>query len=63
MAYPCGVCNACVVDFIKNNTGVKYARVADVTKEFEPFEDLYQYKGILYHHKNWDMLFDLGKSF
>lgn len=25
--------------------------------------DLYQYKGTLYHHKDWDKLFNIGKSF
>ena len=63
MAYPCGGCNAHVADFIKNNTGVKYACVADVIKEFEPFEDLYQYKGSLYRRENWVLLFDLEKNF
>ncbi len=65
MAYPCGGvnCNERVADIIKNNTVVEYARTVDVTKSFEPFTDLYQYKGTLSHHKNWDMLFDMGKEF
>lgn len=65
MAYPCGGinCDDRVADIIKNNTIIKYARTIDVTKSFEPYNDLYQYKGTLYHHKNWDILFDMGKEF
>lgn len=65
MAYPCGGknCDNRVADIIKNNTPIKYARTIDVTKSFEPFDDLYQYKGSLYHHENWDILFDMGKKF
>lgn len=65
MAYPCGGknCDKRVADLIKNNTPIKYARTIDTTKSFEPYTDLYQYKGTLYHHKDWDMLFDTGKKF
>lgn len=65
MAYPCGGinCDKRTADIIKNNTPIKYARTVDVTKSFEPFSDLYQYKATLYHHANWDMIFDMGKKF
>ena len=65
MAYPCGGvnCNERVANIIRNNTCIKYARTGDVTHSFEPFDDMYQYKGTLYHHKDWDMLFDVGKQF
>ena len=65
MAYPCGGvnCNKRVADIIKNNTCIKYARTIGVTQSFEPYENLYQYKGTLYHHRNWDMLFDMGRKF
>ena len=65
MAYPCGGvnCNDRVADIIKNNTPIKYSRTIDVTKSFEPYGDLYQYKGTLYHHANWEQLFDFGKAF
>ena len=65
MAYPCGPpnCNQRVANIIKNNTIIKYARTVDVTKSFESYEDLYQYKGTLYHHKDWNILFDMGKKF
>ena len=65
MAYPCGGvnCNDRVADIIKANTPIKYSRTIDVTKSFEPYEDLYQYKGTLYHHGNWDELFSMGEAF
>ncbi len=52
-----------VADIIKNNTPIKYARTVAVTHSFEPFEDMYQYKGTLYHHADWDMLFEMGRKF
>ena len=65
MAYPCGGvnCNDRVAEIIKKNTIIKYARTIGVTKSFEPFHDLYQYQGTLYHHGNWEILFDMGKKF
>lgn len=65
MAYPCGApnCDNRVANIIKENTGVRYARTVTVTKSFEPFCDLYQYQGTLFHHGNWDILFDMGKAF
>lgn len=65
MAYPCGGvnCDDRVAEIIKNNTPIRYARTIDVTKSFEPYEDLYQYNGTLYHHKYWDNLFEMGEKF
>ena len=65
MAYPCGGinCDERVADIIKSNTSIKYARTVGVTKSFEPFDDLYQYKATLYHHGNWDQLFEMGQEF
>lgn len=65
MAYPCGGvnCDERVANVIKNNTCIKYARTTAVTRSFEPSKDMYQYKGTLYHHENWDLLFDMGKRF
>ncbi len=65
MAYPSGEinCNDHIADIIKNNTIIKYARTVAVTKSFEPSLDLHQYRGTLYHHRDWDMLFDMGKQF
>lgn len=65
MAYPCGGinCEDRVAELIKNNTVIKYARTITVTESFEPYEDLYQYKATLYHHEDWDKLFEFGKKF
>ena len=65
MAYPCSSpnCDERVANIIKNNTCIKYARTTLVTQSFEPYDDLYQYRGTLHHHKNWDILFDMGKQF
>lgn len=65
MAYPCGGtnCNDRVANLIKNNTVIRYARTIDVTHSFDPYPDLYQYKGTAYHHADWNVLLDLGKEF
>lgn len=65
MAYPCGGknCDDRVAKIIRENTPIKYARTVDVTGSFEPYPDNYQYKGTLYHHENWDKLFETGENF
>lgn len=65
MAYPCGGinCNDRVANIIKNNTGIKYARTTPITHSFEPYPDVYQFKGTLYHDGDWDILFEYGKRF
>lgn len=65
MAYPCGGvnCNGRVADLIKNNTPVKYARTIATTGSFEPYADLYQYKGTIYSHGEWGKLFETARDF
>ena len=65
MAYPCGPPNSDdrVANIIKNDTGIRYARAFDVTGSFEPYEDLYQYKGTMSHWNNWDSFFEIGEKF
>lgn len=63
MAYPMGAFDDRIVRIIRDNTPIKYAREVAVTGSFEPYPDLYRYKGTLYHHKNWDSLFDMGQKF
>jgi len=65
MAYPGGGvnCDDRVAAIIRDNTPIKYARTVAVTHSFEPYADLMQYKGSLYHHENWDELFDMGRKF
>ena len=63
MAYPFGNRDRRVADIIKNHTGVQYARAVEVTKSFEVYDDLYLYRGTLYHHRDWNELFDMGRRF
>lgn len=65
MAYPCGApnFNDRVINIIKNNTPIKYARTVGSTNSFDVSGDLLGYQGTLYHHEEWDKLFDLGKKF
>ena len=65
MAYPGGGvnCDDRVAALIKNNTPIKYARTIAITESFDPYPDLYQYKGTIYHHKYWDRMVELGREF
>jgi len=65
MAYPGGGvnCDDRVAALIKENTPIKYARTITVTKSFDPYPDLYQYKGTVYHHIQFDEMFELGRKF
>lgn len=65
MAYPGGGvnCDDRVANIIKENTPIKYSRTIGVTYSFDPYPDLYQYKGTLYHHADWDKLFEFGQNF
>lgn len=65
MAYPGGGVNydERVSNLIKNNTPIKYARTGDWTSSFEPWTDVYRYRGTLYHHVCWDEMFKLGTEF
>lgn len=67
MAYPGGNggpnCNSHIANIIKENTPIKYARTVAVTKSFDICDDLYQFKGSIYHHKDWDDLFKMGEAF
>jgi len=63
MAYPGGRVDDRVVEILKNRTGIVYSRAVPSTGSFEPFTDLLRYQGTLYHHLEWDKLFDMGKKF
>ncbi|MBQ8552525.1 MAG: hypothetical protein IJ428_06905 [Clostridia bacterium] len=52
-----------MAEIIKNNTPIKYVRTIGVTESVEPYGDMYRYKGTIYHHRDWDNLFELGKRF
>ena len=65
MAYPGGGINFDdrIAKLIEENTGVKYARTGSTTQSFAPYTDLYQYKGSIYHHVEWDKMLEMGEVF
>jgi peptidoglycan/xylan/chitin deacetylase (PgdA/CDA1 family) len=64
-AYPGGGINhnKRVADIIRQNTGVKYCRTTDSTHSFDLQSDLFEFNPTVYHHKEWDKLFELGEAF
>lgn len=65
MAYPCGGKNnddRCA-KIIRENTGVKYARALETNGNFDLQEDLFRFQGTVYHHGEWDKMFELGEKF
>ena len=65
MAYPCGGPNNDdrTAGIIRENTGVKYARALETNLSFAPQENLYRFRGTIYHHEQWDKLFEMGDKF
>lgn len=62
-AYPFGTANRRVADIIKSKTGIKYCRTVTSTGNFLPQDDLYLFNPTVYHHKEFDRLFELGEQF
>ena len=64
-AYPCGGVNfdTRVSNLIKNNTGIKYCRTIVSSHSFAPQENLFEFNPTVYHHGEWDKLFELGEEF
>ena len=64
-AYPGGGVNfdARVADVLRRRTGVRYARTTVSSFDFEPQEDLLVFRPSVYHHAEWDALFELGRRF
>ncbi len=65
MAYPGGthVMNEHVADLIRTRTGVKYARTTTSTHNFDLQTNLHIFNPTVYHHVEWDKLFELGEKF
>lgn len=65
MAYPCGGPNNDdrTAKIIQEHTGVKYARAIETNLSFAPQENLYRFQGTVYHHEQWDKLFEIGERF
>ncbi|MEA4823073.1 MAG: polysaccharide deacetylase family protein [Clostridiaceae bacterium] len=64
-AYPGGGVNfdERVADVLRRKTGVRYARTTVSSFHFEPQSDLFVFKPTVYHHREWDALFELGHRF
>lgn len=65
MAYPGGGenSNAHTAEVIKQNTGIKYARTIVSSHSFDMQSDLFLFRPTVYHHAEWDKLFELGREF
>jgi len=65
MAYPGGthVMNEHVADLIRTRTGVRYARTTTSTHNFDLQTNLHIFNPTVYHHVEWDKLFELGEKF
>ena len=65
MAYPGGthVMNGHVADLIRTRTGIRYARTTTSTHSFDLQSDLIIFNPTVYHHVEWDALFELGEEF
>lgn len=64
-AYPGGGQNydSRVANIIKENTGIKYCRTIVSNHSFDVQENLYEFKPSVYHHGEWNKLFELGEKF
>ncbi len=65
MAYPGGGENndARVAKIVREQTGIRYARDVKTTGIFTPYNDLYRFRGTIYHHGEWDRLFEMAEHF
>lgn len=65
MAYPGGSINynSRVAEIIRNHTNVIYARTTVSNYSFDVQDNLYEFKPSVYHHVEWDKMFQLGEQF
>lgn len=65
MAYPCGGENNDdrTAKIIRARTGIKYARALRTNESFDLQDNLYRFQGTLYHHEQWEKLFETGEKF
>ena len=62
------ICHPCLTYLndwavIKEKTGIKYARTTTSTHNFDLQDNLFEFKPSVYHHKNWDKMFELAEKF
>ena len=64
-AYPCGGVNfdRRVSELIKNHTGIRYCRSTVSNHSFERQTNLFEFSPSVYHHGEFDKLFELGEKF
>lgn len=65
MAYPGGGINndERVADIIKRNTGVRYCRTTTSSNSFDLQDNLYRFNPTVYHHAEFDKMFELAREF
>ena len=65
MAYPNGsrYVDARVIELVRNNTGIRYARNTTSNFSFDEQSDLIDFCPSVYHHKEMDRMFELGEQF
>ncbi len=65
MAYPCGGVNNndFVADVLRRHTAIKYSRTITSTHDFEPQTNLLRFNPTVYHHGEWDKMFELAERF
>jgi len=64
-AYPCGGenNNDRVAEIIKRTTGVRFCRTITSSHSFATQENLYRFNPTVYHHAEFDKLFEIGERF
>jgi peptidoglycan/xylan/chitin deacetylase (PgdA/CDA1 family) len=62
-AYPMGDCDERVARLLEHRTGVKYARTVVSTHNFDIQTDLHLFNPTVYHHREMDKMFELGRKF
>ncbi len=65
MAYPGGGVNHDdrVVELIRNHTGIQYARTIISSHDFTPQTDLLRFRPSVYHHGEFDKMFEMAEEF
>ena len=64
-AYPGGGVNynERIADLIRINTGIRYARTTTPADDLDIQDDLFVFRPTVYHHTEFDKLFELGERF
>lgn len=66
MAYPGGngpLYDERVKTLVRTRTGVRFSRTTTSNYSFEPQQDLFEFKPTVYHHREWEKMFELGEQF